>query len=67
MPSSCSGRRDRESDREGGVAPYPPYFNVADVAVRGGLIACAVLALARRRRPVSKTTAQSLSPMDRSR
>lgn len=51
------------------VAPYPPYFNVADVAVRGGLIACVVLVLVRRRRSVSETkpTARSLSPMDRRR
>jgi len=51
------------------VAPYPPYFNVADVAVRGGLIACAVLVLPRRRRSVSETkpTAKSLSTVDRSR
>ncbi len=26
------------------VAPYPPYFNLADLAIRGGLIAAALLA-----------------------
>ena len=31
------------------VAPYPAYFNVADVAVRGGLIAAVILAFTRRR------------------
>lgn len=43
------------------VAPYPPYFNVADVAVRGGLIAWAVLVLVRRRRFISAIDAQAIS------
>lgn len=31
------------------IAPYPPYFNVADLAIRGGLVAAAVVALCRYR------------------
>jgi lipoprotein signal peptidase len=31
------------------IAPYPPYFNVADLAIRGGLAAALVLALCRYR------------------
>lgn len=27
------------------VAPYPPYFNLADLAIRGGLIAAALVAV----------------------
>lgn len=47
------------------VAPYPAYVNVADIAVRGGLVAAAVLAAARHRtRAGEAPTAPRLGPTE---